>query len=165
VEFNEVLLILGLFLPIFFVAIWQLNRINPSKKGMKRARDQADTSVSELIGVQNAQTKVIVDQKNNYIKSLEKKLSNLEEYEDEEPEEIADLVKNPEIQTLLKAKGINPALMDNPIIQKYIKKYTKGMSIEQVLEIAQQLGFLKPGKQPQGPLEQTQPVEYNKDWA
>jgi len=103
--------------------------------------------------------------KDKQISSLSAKLRTYEgETDEEQPEQIADLVKNPEIQKLLQAKGINPALLDNPIISKYIKKYTKGMSIEQVLEIANQLGFLKGNKQSQeGAI--GQPTDYNPNWA
>jgi len=160
VELNEVLLILGIFLPLFFVAVWQLNRLNPNKKANKAG----DNSIKELYSVHNQQVTDVLKLKDKQISSLSQKLRNYEEETEEEPEEVADLVKNPEIQKLLQAKGINPALLDNPVIQKYIKKYTKGMSIEQVLEIANQLGFLKGNKQSEGTI--TQPSEeYNPNWA
>jgi len=165
VELNDILLILGIFLPVFSVVVWQLNRLNPSRKDTKQAKAQADSSISELIGVQNAQTKVIVEQKNNHIRSLEKKLANISEEEEQPEEEIVDLVKNPEIQKILQAKGINPALLDNPVIQKYIKKYTKGMTIEQVLEIANQLGFLKGAQTSQGGAIADEPTGINPNWA
>jgi len=159
VQILDVLLILGVFLPVFFVAVWQLNRLNPTRKGTKAG----DSSIKEMYNVYNQQVSDVLKVKDKQIASLSTKLRNYEEETGEEaPEEIAELVKNPEIQALLKQRGINPKLMDNPIIQKYIKKYTKGMTIEQVLEIAQQMGFLKGDKQSQGaPL----PEEYNKDWA
>jgi len=165
VELNDIILILGVFLPILLVGVWQLNRLNPSRKDTKQAKAQADSSISELIGVQNTQTKVILDQKNNVIRSLEKKLANIQGEEEQPEEEVADLVKNPEIQKLLQSKGINPSLLDNPVIQKYIKKYTKGMSIEQVLEIANQLGFLKGNKQTQSEASVNEQDGINPNWA
>jgi len=160
VEIIDVLLILGLFLPLLFVGIWQLNRVNPNK----RAAKAGDSSIKELYSVYNQQVNDVLKVKDKQIASLTTKLRNYEEEPEETTEEVTDLIKNPEIQKLLQAKGINPALLDNPVIQKYIKKYTKGMSIEQVLEIANQFGFLKGNKQPQsGAI--TQPQEYNKDWA
>jgi len=161
VELNDIFLILGVFLPMFFVAVWQLNRLNPVKKAQKAG----DDSIRQLYNVHNQQVTDVLRLKDKQISSLSAKLRLYEEdNEQEEPEEVADLVKNPEIQKLLQAKGINPALLDNPIISKYIKKYTKGMSIEQVLEIASQLGLLKGNKQSQGAIaEQSQ--EYNPNWA
>jgi len=161
VELLEVLLILGVFLPLLFVGIWQLNRVNPNK----RAAKAGDSSIKELYSVYNQQVNDVLKVKDKQIQSLSAKLRTFEEETEEEPEEVADLVKNPEIQKLLQARGINPALMDNPIIQKYIKKYTKGMTIEQVLEIAQQLGFLKGNKQPQSETGTIEQSGFNPNWA
>jgi len=161
-ELIDVLLILGVFLPLLFVGIWQLNRVNPNKKANKAG----DNSIKELYSVHNQQVTDVLKLKDKQISSLSAKLRLYEEEnEEEEPEPIADLIKSPEIQKMLQEKGINPALLNNPQIQKYIKKYTKGMSIEQVLEIAQQLGFLKGSKESQGSPINPQSVEYNKDWA
>jgi len=161
-ELNEVLLILGVFLPLLFVGIWQLNRVNPNKRAVKAG----DNSIKEMYSTYNQQVQDVLKVKDKQIQSLSAKLRNYEEEpEEEEPEPIADLIKSPEIQSMLKEKGINPTLLDNPVIQKYIKKYTKGMTIEQVIEIAQQLGFLKGSKESQGSPINPQSVEYNKDWA
>jgi len=161
VELLDVLLILGIFLPLLFVGIWQLNRVNPNKKANKAG----DNSIKELYSTFNQQVNDVLKLKDKQISSLSAKLRNFEEgSEEEEPEEVANLVKSPEIQKILQEKGINPALLDNPIIQKYIKKYTKGMSIEQVLEIANQLGFLKGNKQSQGNADPLS-SEYNPNWA
>jgi len=161
VELNDIFLILGVFLPVFFVAIWQLNRLNPVKKAQKAG----DDSIRQLYSVHNQQVNDVLKLKDKQISSLSAKLRGYEdETEDEQPQEVGDLIKNPEIQKLLQQKGINPALLDNPIIQKYIKKYTKGMSVEQVLEIAQSLGFLKGNKQSETTLTGT-PSEYNPNWA
>jgi len=161
VEITDIILILGIFLPLLFVGIWQLNRVNPNKKAVKAG----DKSISELYNVHNQQVTDVLKLKDKQISSLSAKLRTYEDdIEQDEPEQVAELVKNPEIQRLLQQKGINPALLDNPIISKYIKKYTKGMSIEQVLEIANQLGFLKGNSQSkEGTIGQSQ--EYNPNWA
>jgi len=161
VEIIDVLLILGVFLPLLFVGIWQLNRVNPTKKAQKAG----DDSIRQLYSVHNQQVNDVLKLKDKQISSLTAKLRIFEEEPGEEQPEITELVKNPEIQKLLQAKGINPALLDNPIIAKYIKKYTKGMSIEQVLEIANQLGFLKGNKQPTGALGANEQKAFNIDWA
>jgi len=161
VELIELFAILGVFIPVFLVVIWQLNRVNPIKKAARAG----DNSIRELYNVHNQQVTDVLKLKDKQISSLSAKLRIYEEgTEEEEPEEVAELIKNPQIQNLLQQKGINPALLDNPVISKYIKKYTKGMSIEQVLEIAQQLGFLKGNIKPQeGAI--NQPTQYNPNWA
>jgi len=161
-ELTDILLILGIFLPVFTVTVWQLNRLNPVKKGLKAG----DSSISDMYATYNTQVQDVLKVKDKQISSLSAKLRvSEEEPEQEEQEQVADLVKNPEIQKILQEKGINPALLDNPIIQKYIKKYTKGMSIEQVLEIAQQFGLLKGNKQSQGGIIQNEQNDFNPNWA
>jgi len=143
VETIELYALLGVFLPVFFVVIWQLNRINPSKKGVKRSKDQADSSISELIGVQNTQTKVILDQKNNVIRSLEKKLKNLDgDYEEEEEQGV----QFDDLKGLAKANGINPLILELPFVKKNIIKYTKGMSLNEILESVKEIDKLTGGK-------------------
>jgi len=162
VEILDVLLVLGIFFPLLMVGIWQLNRSNPVKRAVKAG----DNSIKELYNVYNQQVNDVLKVKDKQISSLTAKLRNFEEEPgEEEPEELTDLVKNPEIQKLLQAKGINPALLDNPIIQKYIKKYTKGMTIEQVLEIAQQFGLLKGNKQSEKGAIGDEQQSYNPNWA
>jgi len=160
VELNDIFLVLGIFLPLLFVGIWQLNRANPSKKAIKAG----DNSIKEMYNTYNQQVNDVLKVKDKQIASLSAKLRTYDEETEEEPQEVTDLIKNPEIQKLLQAKGINPALLENPILQKLIKKYTKGMSIEQVLEIANSLGFLKGNKQSETSLTGT-PSEYNPNWA
>jgi len=161
-ELNDILLVLGIFLPLLFVGIWQLNRANPNKKALKAG----DNSIKSMYEVYNTQVSDVLKVKDKQIASLTTKLHNFEdETEPEQAEPVADLVKNPEIQKLLQAKGINPALLDNPVISKMIKKYTKGMSIEQILEIAQSLGFFKGNKQSQGDTLPNEPSTYNPNWA
>jgi len=160
VELNEIFLILGIFLPLLFVGIWQLNRANPTKKALKAG----DNSIKEMYNTYNQQVSDVLKVKDKQISSLSAKLRTYEGETEEEAPEVTDIIKNPEIQALLQAKGINPTLLDNPVLQKLIKKYTKGMSIEQILEIAQSLGFFKGNKQSQeGAIGPSQ--EYNPNWA
>jgi len=161
-EIIEVLLILGIFLPLLFVGVWQLNRVNPNRKASKAG----DSSIKELYSVYNQQVNDVLKVKDKQIQSLSAKLRIFEEEPEEEmTEPVADLIKSPEIQKVLQERGVNPAVLNNPVIQKYIKKYTKGMTIEQVLEIAQQFGLLKGNKQSQSPLANAQSIAYNPDWA
>jgi len=161
VELIELFAILGVFIPVFLGVLWQLNRANPSRKAVKAG----DNSIKTMYDVYNTQVQDVLKVKDSQIKSLTSKLRSYEGETDEEaPQEVAELVKNPEIQKLLQSKGINPALLDNPILAKLIKKYTKGMSIQEILDIASQLGLLKGNKQSQeGAI--GQPQEYNPNWA
>jgi len=160
-ELLDVLLILGVFLPLLFVGIWQLNRVNPNRKATKAG----DNSIKELYSVYNQQVTDVLKVKDKQIQSLSAKLRLYEDQtEEESPEQVADLIKSPEIQKILEEKGVNPQLLNNPVIQKYIKKYTKGMSIEQVLEIAQQLGLLKGNKKSEGSSTPGS-IAYNPNWA
>jgi len=161
VEITDVLLILGIFLPLLFVGIWQLNRVNPNKRAIKAG----DNSIRDMYNTYSQQVQDVLKVKESQIKSLSTKLRNYEEEPEEEEQEVSELVKNPEIQKLLQQRGINPALLANPVISKMIKKYTKGMSIEQVLEIAQSLGFLKGDKQSQSQTAINDQSAFNPNWA
>lgn len=161
-ELNEVLLILGVFIPSFFAIIWQLNRINPGKNRPKKGVDAADSSVSELFAVQTEQIKEIVKSKTNQIKSLQRQLDQNQGVTDQETtekgatfEEITELVKAsyPQYLTLL------------PLFKGQIMKATGGMSINEIIQyIATLTGKTQgSGFPPVGTTQnpQNQPV----DWA
>jgi len=160
VELIELYAILGIFIPVFLVAVWQLNRANPVKKAVKAG----DNSIKEMYNTYNTQVQDVLKVKDKQIASLSAKLRNYEEEPGEEKEEVVDLIKSPEIQKILQARGINPDILNNPLVAKYIKKYTKGMSIQEVLDVASQLGFLKGNKQSEGTVA-TESQGYNPNWA
>jgi len=137
VELIDVFLILGVFLPVFFVAVWQLNRVNPTKKGVKAG----DSSIKEMYSVYNQQVTDVLKVKDKQISSLSAKLRTFDEENEEIIEEIP--AKLDGLKPLLASRGINPAILENPFVQKLIKKYTKDMSIEDIVQIAQQFGLLK----------------------
>jgi len=56
VEIIEVLLILGIFLPLLFVGVWQLNRANPTK----RAAKAGDKSISDMYNTYNLQVQDVL---------------------------------------------------------------------------------------------------------
>jgi len=160
VELIELFAILGVFIPVFLVVIWQLNRANPGRKAQKAGSD----GVSTMYNVYNQQVQDVLKVKDKQIASLSQKLRNFEEEPEGEEPEVANLIKNPEIQKLLQQKGVNPAILENPVIQKLVKKYTKGMNIEDILAIAQQFGLLKGNQQSKGGVIGT-PEGYNPNWA
>jgi len=161
-ELNDVLLLLGVFLPVFFVVIWQLNRLNPGKKEPKKAQGSADGSVSELFAVQTEQIKEIVKSKNNQIKSLQQQLRQDQEESGPESsdkgatfEEITQLVQTtyPQYAPIL------------PLFKDQIMKAVKGMSITQIV---QYIGTLtgQTGKSPLSAGSVTQNPQTNPtDWA
>jgi len=137
VELNEVLLILGIFIPSFAGVLWQLNRINPGKKTPKRAHDGVDTSLSELVAVQKEVVTEILKTKTNQIKSLEKKLKL--ETEVDEPEEGKEVVRFEDIKTLVKKSYPDYAkFLNMPGAEKYVMKQVKGMSLEECIEMVEE---------------------------
>jgi len=155
-EFNDVLLILGVFLPLLLVGIWQLNRLNPNKKANKAG----DSSIKELYSVYNTQVSDVLKLKDKSIASLQAKLRNFEEpNEEEQPgdekqvtfEEITALVKQtyPKYTSLL------------PLLKKQIMEATKGMTLEQVIEYVKQIT----GNQQSQAVTNPESLAWNKDWA
>jgi len=141
VELNEVLLILGIFLPLFFVGVWQLNRINPNKKASKAG----DSSIKDLYTVYNTQVSDILKLKDKAISSLNAKLRNFEEEPEEEEQD--DSISPEDLSPILKEYGINPALLEIPMVKEKIKEFTQGMSITDLIRIATQ--FKKTSKGPE----------------
>jgi len=156
-EFNDVLLILGVFLPLLLVGIWQLNRLNPNKKANKAG----DSSIKELYSVYNTQVSDVLKLKDKSIASLQAKLRNFEEPDEEEEqdngvkpvtfEEISALVK----QTYPK---YTPML---PLFKKQIMEITKGMTLEQVLQYVKEFT----GNQELKGTSNPESSEYNPNWA
>jgi len=116
--------------------------IKRGEKGKKTAQD----SISSMYSTYNQQVKDVLQIKDSQIKRLQNKIQQLEpeiqESSTDSPIELGALEK------IASDRGINPALLKNPIVQKYIKKYTKGMGIEEIIAIVDQLGILKGNKQP-----------------
>jgi len=136
VETNDLYLIFGIFIPVFFVFIWQLNRLNPSKKAGKKAKDAVDSSLSELFEVQKDQIQEILKSKTNQIKSLEKKLRF--ETDDLEPESTDTQVRWEDIQALVKKQYPDKAkFLDIPFVKKEVMKAVKGMTLDEALTMVE----------------------------
>jgi len=148
-ELSEVLLILGIFLPLFFMGIWQLNRLNVTKKGVKAG----DSSIKEMYSVYNQQVNDVLKIKDKQISSISAKLRSLESEEYEEEEKPAMNLEG--IKPLLASRGINPALLDLPFVQNLIKKYTKDMSIEDITQLISTFAGNKQPTQPDSSTAQT----------
>jgi len=126
---------------VFFLVMFGLYRANPGKKGTKTAQD----SISSMYSTYNQQVQDVLKIKDSQIKRLQNKIQQLEpeleQTDSNSPIELGSLEK------LATDRGINPALLKNPVIQKLIKKYTKGMGIEEIIAVVDQLGILKGNKQ------------------
>jgi len=161
-ELNEVLLILGVFLPVFFVAIWQLNRLNPGKNQQKKATSAAETSVSDLFQVQTDQIKEIMGIKNKEIKSLRAQLRP--EPEETEPESGEKAVTFEQITELVNTSFPKYSKM-LPFFKKDVMKAVKGMTMT---EIVQYIGTLT-GQTGKSPIDPGAPgsisQDYRTDWA
>jgi len=156
-EFNDVLLILGVFLPLLLVGIWQLNRLNPNKKANKAG----DSSIKELYSVYNTQVSDVLKLKDKSIASLQAKLRNFEESDEEEQSTNGGKqVTWEEIQTLVKTQYPKHAAL-LPLLKKQIMEATEGMSMEEVLNYVKQFTG---NQQSQGGIN-LQSVAYNPDWA
>jgi len=133
-ELIDVLLILGVFIPVFFVGIWQLNRINPGKREPKKAQNSADGSVSELFAVQTEQIKEIIKSKNNQIASYQKQLRQTEEETvAEEPEILGKAVTFEQITELVKMHYPKYSKI-LPLFKGEIMKAVKGMTLNEIVQ-------------------------------
>jgi len=119
------------------VFIYAIKRHNPAKtaaragyEGIKTIYETYNTQVQDVLKIKDAQ-----------IKRLNAKLQQyeapIEENSTKEPINLDSLAP------ILQQRGINPELLKNPLISKYIKKYTKGMGIEEIVALADQFGLLK----------------------
>jgi len=156
-ELNDVLLILGVFLPLLLVGIWQLNRLNPNKKANKAG----DSSIKELYSVYNTQVSDVLKLKDKSIASLQAKLRNFEEPDEEETTgNKGKQVTWEEIQTLVKTQYPKHVVL-LPLLKKQIMEATEGMSMEEVLDYVKQFT----GNQQSQGATNLQSIAYNPDWA
>jgi len=125
------------------VLIYGLSKRNLAEKGKKTSQD----SISSMYSTYNQQVKDVLDLKDKQIKRLNNKIQQLEP--DTEQDQTNTPLELGSLEKVLTERGINPALLKNPLVQKYIKKYTKGMGIEEIIALADQFGFLKGGKKPE----------------
>jgi len=155
-ELNEVLLILGVFLPLFFVGVWQLNRLNPNKKAAKAG----DSSIRDLYSVYNNQVSDVLKLKDKAIASLSAKLRNFEEEEEEESDNPVKPVTFEEITALVNTQYPKYAHL-LPLVKKQVMDATKGMSMDEILQYVK---TITGNKEPQGKAN-PESVAYNPDWA
>jgi len=111
--------------------------------GDKKAKKSGSDGVKEMYGVYTDQVRDIIKLKDNHIKRLIAEIQNNSPDSEEEPETA---VKYEDLGQLASKIGIDPALLNNPLVKKYIKKYTKNMSIEEILALVNQFKSLTGNK-------------------
>jgi len=140
------------------VLMYAIKRHNPAKVAARAGYD----SIKTMYETYNSQVQDVLKIKDAQIKRLNAKMqvyeAPIEENSTKEPINLDSLAP------ILQERGINPNILSNPLVSKYIKKYTKGMGIEEILAIVDQLGILKGNKQPQGQTA-SQSEGYNPNWA
>jgi len=132
-DFLSILAVLG---TVFAMLVYGLNRHNPSKKATKSGSD----GVQDMYSVYSEQVKDILKLKDNHIKRLNAQLQQEIGSDDETDQPVA---KYEDLKALAKEAGINPLILEMPFVKTQIKKYTKGMSIEEIISTVKELkGFI-----------------------
>jgi len=156
-ELIDVLLVLGVFLPLLFVGVWQLNRANPTRKGVKAG----DSSIKEMYNVYNQQVTDVLKVKDRQIQSLSTKLRSFEsEEEEEEPDNGVKPVTFEEITALVNTKYPKYANL-LPLVKKQVMEATKGMTMTEILNYVKQFT----GNQESQGTPTPESITYNPNWA
>lgn len=158
-DLTVVILVLGVFIPALFVAIYMKKGQNPVKKARKNAEMSLFDNLTQYREVEKSTIADILKRKDSEIKSLNVRLKQFEPLdEDDQPkkgvvswEEITALVNQsyPKYTSLL------------PIMKKQIMELTKGMSLDEILTY---VGQLTGNKQSKGSTDE-QSQTYNPNWA
>jgi len=157
-EFLDLIAVLSILGGVLGVVMYGIRRHNPQKTATKAGYD----GIKSIYETYNTQVQDVLKIKDSQIKRLNAKLqvyeAPIEENTTKEPINFDSLAP------ILQQRGLNPNILKNPLVNKYIKKYTKGMDIEEILSIVDALGLIKGNKQPQGSTAE-QPEQYNPNWA
>jgi len=128
---------------------YSISRRNPAKVAARAGYD----SIKTMYETYNTQVQDVLKIKDAQIKRLNAKIqAESPIMDDNSPKESINLDS---LAPVLQERGINPSILTNPVISKLIKKYTKGMGIEEILAIVDQFGLLKgnKGSQSKDPVE------------
>jgi len=156
VEIIDLYAVLAVLGTISTLAMIGLFRLKPTKTAQKAGSD----GVKEMYSVYNDQVKDVLKIKDGQIQRLMAKIRELTPENDQVQESRP--IELPALEKLAIDRGINPKILKNPLIMKYIKKYTKGMDITEILEIADSFGFIKGNKQSES--ETSKPLVHNADY-
>jgi len=158
-ELLDLIAVLSIIGGVLGVVMYGIRRHNPAKvaaragyEGIKTIYETYNTQVQDVLKIKDAQ-----------IKRLNAKMqvyeAPIEENTTKEPINLDSLAP------MLQSRGLDPNLLKNPLINKLIKKYTKGMGLDEILAIVDQLGILKGNKQPTGETVGTEQVRYDPNFA
>jgi len=158
-ELYDLVAILGSLGAVLGVVMYGIRRHNPAKTAAKAGYD----SIKTMYETYNSQVQDVLKIKDAQIKRLNAKMQQyeapIEEISTKEPINLDSLAP------MLQERGINPELLKNPMINKLIKKYTKGMGIEEILAVVDQLGILKGNRQPKGEIGSNVSIGYDPNFA
>jgi len=136
------------------IVLYGINRLNPAKNAKKSGSD----GVKDMYAVYSDQVKDILKLKDNHIKRLNREIQ--EDLGSDDETDQNNPAKYDDLKALAQEAGINPLILEMPFIKNQIKKYTKGMSIEEILSTVNQLkgliGNKKLGSKVESP-EETNP--------
>jgi len=157
-DLTYVILILGVFLPVFFTSIYLIKGQNPVKKARKRNEESVYDNLTQYREVEKSTITDILKQKESQIKSLNARIKQFEPELTEEPEKKS--VSWEEIQALVKTQYPKYSVV-LPLFKKQVLDATKGMSLEEILD------YVKQFTGNQGSQGQTDPqsTQYNPNWA
>jgi len=141
-DLTLVLLVLGIYIPSFVGVMLAIKRPNTGKK---KVQESSSDSVGEMFDTSSRGYKDIIKVKDNQIRSLAAKLKLNED--EEEEESIMDHVPTwEEVKALAETQGLNPLILEMPIIKPQVKKLIKGMSIEEISKNVNEIKKLLGGK-------------------
>jgi len=142
-ELLDLIAVLSILGTLSGVVVYGIRRHNPAKVAARAGYD----SIKTMYETYNTQVKDVLAIKDSQIKRLNAKIqSEAPIIDDNSPKEPVNFDS---LAPILQARGINPNILNNPVITKLIKKYTKGMAIDEILAIVDQFGLLKGNTQSQ----------------
>jgi len=145
-ELYDLIAVVAILGTVFGMLLFAIIRFSGDKKAKKSGSD----GVKDMYSVYSDQVRDILKLKDSHIKRLNAQLQQFEPNSEEEPE---SQVKYEDLAGIAQEHGINPLILNNPIVQKYIKKYTKGMSIDEILALVNQFKSLTGNKKPKQQIE------------
>jgi len=137
----DFILSMSVLASIIGMVFYGISRLNPAKKASKSGSD----GVKDMYSVYSEQIKDILKLKDNHIKRLNAEIQTYSVSDDEDDQN--NPAKYEDLKALAKEAGINPLILEMPFVKTQIKKYTKGMSIEEIISTAKELKTFVGNKQ------------------
>jgi len=138
-EFYDLIAVMSILGAVFGMMLFAILRFSGDKKAKKSGSD----GVKDMYSVYSDQVRDILKLKDNHIKRLN---AELQQFTPNSEEESQPDVKYEDLAGIAKEHGINPMLLNNPLVKKYIKKYTKGMDIDEIIALVNQFKSLTGNK-------------------